>query len=422
MLEFIENIGISEFCGKNKNMPKHKIVKQKAVRVDELLDLIGLSLLDDIVVELESDKWVAKLRTVVIFKLILYSLLDSERLSLRVMETNYNSPLFKALEASAIGETAHSSLKDRLIAIDVRFFERVYDQVINVLSRHYDEKQLDGYNIKRYDSTMIKVFSYLLEGMKVGNTSKNKHQVKLTTELQNGFQVKMHFSKDQSDLSEEVALKKLIEQSSHTKNDLIVFDRGIKSRETFVAFKDLCQFTTRLNDNNRHTFVREYQSIDSPNLKVHSSLEFIQDNIVYLHGDGNKIIKEEFRLIQVKRKEDGKMIFFLTNIMDLSADLIAQIYKSRWQIEVLFKFLKQEMNLTHFVSNDLNAIQVMIYMTLIAAMLILVYKKMNNIKSDKIAKIQFFKELEAAVILALTDSQEGILRLRSNLKKYIQRE
>ena len=111
-------------------MAKRKLLQSKVVRVDELLELIGLSMLDDLANELESDKWVSKLNSSLVFKLILYSLLDSERLSLRVMEANYKSPLFKALEASAIGETAHSSLKDRLVRIDIRFFERLYEQSI----------------------------------------------------------------------------------------------------------------------------------------------------------------------------------------------------------------------------------------------------------------------------------------------------
>lgn len=403
-------------------MPKRKLIAPKVVRVDELLELIGISMLDDLALELECDKWVSKLSSIVVFKLILYSLLDSERLSLRVMEANYNSPLFKSLEASAIGETAHSSLKDRLVRIDIRFFERIYDQCVRMLSSQYDESTLKGYNIKRYDSTMIKVFSHLMEGMKVGNTSKNKHQVKLTTELQNGFQVKMSFSKDQSDLSEEVALKKLIEKSSHAKNDLVVFDRGLKSREALVSFKDKCLFTTRLNDKNRYEFVGQHLSVQSEHLINHPTLEFIHDSIVYLYGNAHKIVDEEFRLIEVKRKQDGKILFFLTNILDLQADVIADIYKSRWEIEVFFKFLKQEMNLTHFVCNDPNAIQVMIYMTLITAMLILVYKKKNNIKSYKIAKIQFFKELEAAIILALTENHTDINNLRKNLIRYIKRE
>ena len=403
-------------------MPKPKVLKTKVANVDDLLDLIGVSKFDDLAKELESDKWVSKLKSVTIFKLILYSVLESQRLSLRVMEENYNSPLFKAMEASAIGLTSHSSIRDRLVTIDVRFFERIYEQSMSILGEHYGFQQLKGYNIKRYDSTMIAVFSHLLEGMKVGNTSKKKNQVKLTTELQNDFQVRMRFSRDQSDLGEEVALKKLIEQSTHEKNDLIVFDRGLKSRETFVAFKDKCQFATRLNDKNRYQLVRTCADVNTKELQTHPTLEFVQDSIVYLYGEGHKLVEEEFRLVEVKRRIDGNSIFFLTNIFDLPTDIIADIYKMRWQIEVFFRFLKQEMNLTHFVCNDINAIQVMIYVTLIAAMLILVYKKKNDIKSYKIAKIQFFKELEAAILLELTETAEGILRLRQNLKKYIRKK
>ncbi|MBK9012872.1 MAG: hypothetical protein IPM82_01620 [Saprospiraceae bacterium] len=86
----------------------------------------------------------------------------------------------------------------------------LYDKARRVLAEHFDDKQLARYNVKRYDSTMKAVFSHLLEGMKVGNTSKKKKQVKITTERQNGFQVVFSCHKDQAHLNEEVALKEPI--------------------------------------------------------------------------------------------------------------------------------------------------------------------------------------------------------------------
>lgn len=77
--------------------------------------------------------------------------------------------------------------------------------------------------------------------------------------------------------------------------------------------------------------------------------------------------------------------------------------------------MKQEMNLTHFVCNDLNAIQVMIYCTLIAAMLVLVFKKLNGIKSYKNAKTRFVKELVAAVTLELIEKPGGFERFKEML-------
>ena len=403
-------------------MKKAKIISEQSVMAEDLLSLLGESLLKDLVKALNADKWVIKLETVTVFKLILYSLLDSERISLRMMSDQYASVPFQLLEESVVGQsTAHSSIRDRLITIDVRFFERLYEKARGLLSIHYGNKELSGgYNIKRYDSTMISVFSHMLEGMKVGNTSKKKNQVKLTTELAGDFEVRMRFFKDQDHLGEEIALKEVIQSQTHDSGSLIVFDRGLKSRQTFCELKSLkTQFVTRLNERNRHKLIRQHAEVPIGSV---DGLRFVQDSIVYLYGDGSKLVKEEFRLIEVVCEKNGKKLFFLTNILFLDAQTIAEIYRKRWDIEVFFRFLKQEMNLTHFVCNDINAIQVMIYCILITAMLVLVYKKQNDIKSYKIAKIRFFKELQAAVTLELIESPQGLARLRLILRKHLKKD
>lgn len=399
-------------------MASNRIVKPKEVTVSDLLGLVKQADIESIVEELQADKWVIKLKTGTVFQLILYSLLESDRISLRGMQQNYVSALFKAVEHLAVdAHTSHSSIRDRLVNIKVEFFERLYERVYGLLEEHYGEKELRAYHIKRYDSTMIAVFSHLLEGMKVGNTSKKKNQVKLSTELVNDFQVRMHFFKDQGHLGEEVALKELIQSQQHSKTDLLVFDRGIKSRQTFCDLKsDNTLFVTRLNDKNRYKFIRQHQPTSNEAI---DNVHFIQDSIVYLFGDGNKLVKQEFRLIEVQRTEDGKKIFFLTNVLDLPAPVIAQIYRSRWDIEVFFRFMKQEMNLTHFVCNDTNAIQVMLYSTLIAAMLVLVYKKKNGIKSYKTAKTQFFKELQAFIVLEAIEHDRNLEQIKLYLKNQV---
>jgi len=176
-------------------MKKEKVIRAQSVLASELVALLGDNLLEDLAKSLQADKWVIKLKTATVFKLVLYSLLDSERISLRTMADQFTSIPFQTLEQSIVGQsTAHSSLRDRLINIDVRFFERIYDKAFALLSAQYGSKQLTGaYNIKRYDSTMIAVFSHMLKGMQVGNTSRKKNQVKLTTELTADFEVRMRF-------------------------------------------------------------------------------------------------------------------------------------------------------------------------------------------------------------------------------------
>lgn len=401
-------------------MARKKVIHPKKVKVEELMKLIPDSLLEEIALHMEADKWVPKLKAKQIFLLIMYTILEGDRISLRYMEEIYNSPDFKDLIGLELSDTAHNSIRDRIISLDSSYFEKIYEHLYKGIHKHYDEPGLGKYNIKRYDSTMIAVFGHLLSGMKVGNTEKNKTQVKLTTELTNDFLIRLKFFKDQDHLSEETALKEVIMESTHKKDDLIVFDRGLKSREVFNDMTEQkTQFVTRLNLNTRYQILEEHQSclgIEDENL------EYLWDNIVYLYGNGSKLYKESLRMIKVKIKDKNSYMFLLTNVLDLSIQQIAQVYKKRWDIEVLFRFMKQEMNATHFVSNNSNAIQTMIYSTLITTMLLLIYKKLNKISSYKIAKIRFFKELKATVMLRILEASDGTIWMKQNLKYYIQKE
>jgi Transposase DDE domain len=402
-------------------MKKAHLNSGQLITADQLLSLLGDTLLQDLSRQVQADKWVIKLETVVVFKLILCSILDSERLSLRVMAEQFSSVPFQLLEQSVVGQkTAHSSIRDRLVNIKVLFFERLYERTRSLLAAEYSQNELSGsYNLKRYDSTMISVFSHMLQGMKVGNSSKKKNQVKLTTELLGDFEVRMRFFKDQDHLGEEVALREMIQSQTHDSRSLIVFDRGLKSRQTFCELKEIkTQFVTRLNERNRYKFICQHAEVPS---ESKAGLRFVQDSIVYLYGDGSTLVKEEFRLIEAVVDKNGKKLYFLTNILFLDAQTVAEIYHRRWDIEVFFRFVKQEMNLTHFVCNDLNAIQVMLYCTLIAAMLILVYKKQNGITAYKIAKTKFFKELQAAVTLELIETEKGLEQLKKVLRIYLKR-
>ena len=61
---------------------------------------------------------------------------------------------------------------------------------------------------------------------------------------------------------------------------------------------------------------------------------------------------------------------FLTNLMHLAASTIAAIYKERWQIELLFKALKQRLKIKTFVGTSENAVQIQIWIALLAMLLL----------------------------------------------------
>ena len=109
-------------------------------------------------------------------------------------------------------------------------------------------------------------------------------------------------------------------------------------------------------------------------------------------------MEQPLRLIVAKDKTDmAQQYWFITNQFELSAKEITDAYRRRWDIEVFFRFIKQELNTSHLISLNKNGIEVMLYMTLIAAMLVLIYKHANNI-GYKTAKRRFAMEIRDLAI------------------------
>ena len=90
--------------------------------------------------------------------------------------------------------------------------------------------------------------------------------------------------------------------------------------------------------------------------------------------------------------DTGKHYFFLTNNFHLAAKTIADIYKDRWQIELFFKWLKQNLKIKTFLGTSKNAVMTQIWIALIT-MLILAYIKFLAKLGKTITQIQRLLQL-----------------------------
>jgi IS4 transposase len=89
----------------------------------------------------------------------------------------------------------------------------------------------------------------------------------------------------------------------------------------------------------------------------------------------NKATKLKLRKITFYDRVQKRKFEFISNLFEMRADLVAAIYKIRWQIETLFKQLKQNFPLKYFLGDNENAIKIQIYSALIANLLITVIQK-----------------------------------------------
>jgi transposase len=384
--------------------------KDHKVSVNELLSFIPEALLSHLSTTTKVDHYSKVLHGKKMFYLLLYAILDNERLSQRTLEDTFNYSGFKTIFNLHESETVRrSSISERLSKIDSGYFKEIFEYMYDRFSESYSQPERDKYNLIRVDSTIVSDLSgKLKEGIDQNN---GKKLIKYSVSFDGTLPAGVEIFNTQSYVTEEnalpdVVLKQVKKDTEH--RNIYIIDRGVQSARTMKEFsqKDV-KFVIRARENRKHleveSLIKENQDLDiGDNLLIKDSIINIYTGVPIINKRGNKNYREEkvenrFRLVVVKNKEQSEKYFwFITNDFELSAKEVADYYRRRWDIEVFFRFIKQELNVSHLVSLSKNGMEVMIYMTLIVAMLVLIYKKANNL-GYKTAKRRFVMELRELI-------------------------
>jgi len=154
-------------------------------------------------------------------------------------------------------------------------------------------------------------------------------------------------------------------------NTIVVDDRGYNDYRLFGKWTDAnVYFVTRMKDN---TQFEALDAIDPP-----KNRGILKDQMIRLTGAGaQEKCPHLLRRIEAVREDTGDILVFLTNHLTLGASTIAAIYKDRWQIELFFKALKQNLKIKTFVGTSANAVKTQIWTALIS-MLLLRYLQLSS--------------------------------------------
>ena len=398
------------------------VFKDHKISVNQLLGVIPEALLSKLSLTTKVDYYAKVLHGKKMFYLLLYGIVENEKLSQRTLEDTFNDFLFKTLFDLDKSETIRrSSISERLSKIDSDYFRQIYQCVYQQFHDAYPNKDKEKHHLILVDSSMVSEASAkLLKGIDHKNGKKSvKYSMAFDGLLPCHSEVFTKAKYSSEDMALPEAIRNHVKQETHHQN-IYIIDRGLQSTRTMNSFtNDAVTFIVRAKENRKHvelqSLIKQTQDLDL------GELTLIKDSKVQLYTGkpihnkkGNTHYREElvetpFRLIVAKTKtEDPKEFWFITNDFDLSAKQVAKAYRRRWDIEVFFRFIKQELNVSHLVSLNKNGIEVMLYMTLIVAMLILIYKKANQI-GYKTAKRRFKMELRNLAIAMIVVECEGNL-------------
>jgi len=264
-----------------------------------------------------------------------------------------------------------STLSDANKKRDVLVFENIYHQLLKQYGSFLSDsriKDVINKQVKIFDSSTISLFKDIMGC--VGRNPKNgkrKGGIKVHTVVNADETVPNLVWFSEAKTHDHNFLKKL----KCDENTIYVFDKGYNDYKAFAHFTaQKTGFVTRIKDNASYRKVEELDVEE----RIHNGV--LKDEIIEIDVKKDREITHlRLRKVTFYDRVNKREFEFLTNLFELRADLIAALYKIRWQIELLFKQLKQNFPLKYFLGDNENAIKIQIYCVLIVNLLLTVIKK-----------------------------------------------
>lgn len=159
-------------------------------------------------------------------------------------------------------------------------------------------------------------------------------------------------------------------------------------------------------------------------LNTDKSAGVLSDQIITLRGFySRKAYPDKLRRIRFLDAEHNKRLVFLTNNFALPAATIAQLYRSRWQVELFFKWIKQHLRIKAFYGTTPNALKTQVWIAISVYLLVAIVKKQLNLNGSlykilQIISVTVFEKTPLLQVISDIDSQDPEFDNRNQLNLF----
>ena len=311
---------------------------------------------EKLVKENKSDKNVRTFTTWNLLQVMLYAQIGQKK-SLRDICMSLQSKISSWYHLG-LQSISRNNLSNSLMKRPAIVFEKTFNMMLSKLQEtknHATDKRFKFKNpLYAIDSTTISLCLSLYEWALFRTTKAG---------------IKIHTSYDIKKQIPEFMVITEAKQSDHRgilpmtifEGAIYVLDRGYLCFKTLANIsKNRAFFVTRTKTNTQYKIIEK---------KKVTGNGIIKDCLISLTGVKSSDYPELVRLIRFKNPEDKKVYDYITNNVTLSASTIANIYKSRWDIELFFKWIKQNLKIKTFIGTSENAVLIQIWIAAIAYLL-----------------------------------------------------
>jgi len=325
--------------------------------INELQSLISRYEFQKLVKEEKADKNVRNFGTWDMLKVLLIAQFSQKKgirdivTSLR-SRSNYWAHLgLKSLSRNNLS----NSLMKRSSAVFEKAFYALYAKMIREGYHRYDKRFETENKIFAIDSTVV---SLCLSIYKWAKFRRAKGGVKAHTMINIKEQLPVFATITKASRNDATQLKRIPIE----KNGIYVMDRGYFDVKFFEKLREKeAFFITRTKTNIIYKVLAK---------KIIGGDNKIEDLRVVFGEAKRKEYTECLRIVRYTDEKTNKRYEFITNHFDLEAKEVAAIYKARWDIELFFKHIKQNLKITRFYGRSLNAVRTQIWICMIGVLLV----------------------------------------------------
>jgi len=270
------------------------------------------------------------------------------------------------LKHTGIGKApGRSTLCDANMKRSFEVFARIYEKLYRTHRWLLPDSRLKiDPKLFIADSSTITLFQQILKAPSPGKMNgKRKGGIKVHTLINAADDVPLKISFTAASANDMPFLKEI----QLAAGSFIIFDKGYVDYSEYERMSNEgVFFVTRQKKDAR------YVVTDSKQISSESQALGVQEDRCITQGTRTQQekIKLQVRLVNFFDKETGRTFEFLTNNFALPPECIADLYKKRWLIEILFKRIKQNFPLKYFLGDNENAIKIQIWCAFIADLLI----------------------------------------------------
>ena len=289
--------------------------------------------------------------------------------SLREIEAAMTAEVGKLHHIGIEKVPKRSTLSDANARRPEKFFEDVYR---DLYERNKDKLSSDSRRygceewIKRLriiDSTTISLFSNaIFKGVgRHPRTGRKKGGIKVHSVIHanEGVPCDVRFTSAATNDSF------MLTPNYYQHNEIVAMDRAYINYEKFEELTEKnVVYVTKMKKNLTYETL-----VDCMDMNADGKMEYREQVVVFRKGDISHIARI-ITYVDIKKGKQPKLISLLTNDFDMPQETIVAIYRRRWQIESLFKQIKQNFPLRYFYGESANAIKIQIWVTLIANLLL----------------------------------------------------